>query len=488
MEKSINIKDCNQFKLISNHIKKIGSTCYYTSISDLLENNMIEKYSLNEVIDTGISIVEFVLTRKDNLDLIINNIQKDIRLRCILLLYAIYIKENYNEHRSELKKYRNAFNVGDSAKNILKIINYTTDLKINLIHSCIRCNEKTMISLEFDNLPYGQIIDTKCPNCGHKIYYEIGSIRGNSRLKLQSYCNCNKCSSMFNELFNLIDIPKIESELYDLVNKVDYNTEINEEQVYKLNKNYLTKTERALLDLKPTSYGNLNSMLDEMSKMNRSIKKNKVFNNLINHGIIIPSFLKSDFQPSIEKVINECIDFKKSTKNRGEITSYSTYNNSLILSTKEITTTKRICRSYSLHTDTLCYIDERYTLNKHYINDVNLNEELNFNPKYNVFASPIEKTIYHELKCKYKDYIIIPNATLCKYCPIYDIKDDLSKMEFNYLKTCIVDFLIANSEGNVCQVLEVQRGKHHDEIDWVKKDNIKKHCCSLLGISFKEEY
>jgi hypothetical protein len=42
------------------------------------------------------------------------------------------------------------------------------------------------------------------------------------------------------------------------------------------------------------------------------------------------------------------------------------------------------------------------------------------------------------------------------------------------LKNCEIDFAVYDSRGNFLFAEELQRGDHHNDSDWIRKDKLKK--------------
>lgn len=84
----------------------------------------------------------------------------------------------------------------------------------------------------------------------------------------------------------------------------------------------------------------------------------------------------------------------------------------------------------------------------------------------------------------YTKFFIRPN----QITNINSLKKYFDAKEIEYLYKCIFDFVIVDKEGYVCKVIELQKGKHHNDKEWIDKDNIKKNALEYLGIEFEEMY
>ena len=90
------------------------------------------------------------------------------------------------------------------------------------------------------------------------------------------------------------------------------------------------------------------------------------------------------------------------------------------------------------------------------------------------------------MKNKYKRFVVFPNYKADSIINIKTIKNALLEEEYEYLRKCYFDFIICDLEGNVLKVIELQRGKHHNEKEWIEKDNMKRRICEVAGIEFEE--
>ncbi|WP_207710241.1 hypothetical protein, partial [Clostridium sp. C8-1-8] len=107
--------------------------------------------------------------------------------------------------------------------------------------------------------------------------------------------------------------------------------------------------------------------------------------------------------------------------------------------------------------------------------------------KINLFNSPAEINLYSILKNS-PDFIVIPNAKLATIMYINKFVSLFTEKDFMYLQKCIVDFCIYDLNGNVIKVIEVQKGCHHNQIDWIIKDNLKRSICNEAGVELVEYF
>lgn len=143
------------------------------------------------------------------------------------------------------------------------------------------------------------------------------------------------------------------------------------------------------------------------------------------------------------------------------------------------------------------YLDNKWFNSKYVINDNYIKKEIILNDNKllidkgiikKTLRSQAEKDIYTILKNKYKEYIILPNYYLHQLIKIESIRQIIDEKEFNYLETCIVDFAICNNDGYLLKGIELQKGSHHNDPEWIWKDKTKKKLFRILGIEFEEMF
>ncbi|WP_291581423.1 hypothetical protein [Clostridium sp. UBA6640] len=78
--------------------------------------------------------------------------------------------------------------------------------------------------------------------------------------------------------------------------------------------------------------------------------------------------------------------------------------------------------------------------------------------------------------------IVLPNYKMNKLINLECIKQLLSEEEYKYLKGCEVDFFICDMEGYIVKAAELQKGEHHNESEWIWKDNCKKEENRIDGV------
>lgn len=113
---------------------------------------------------------------------------------------------------------------------------------------------------------------------------------------------------------------------------------------------------------------------------------------------------------------------------------------------------------------------------------------LNENSILTLFKSKVEYNKYHFLINKYRNCIIIPNVKLADLILIKTIESFYNADELRYLRNCILDFVFYSEEGLPIKVLELQRGDHHNDTEYIIKDKLKKSAVKRIGILYEETF
>lgn len=387
-----------------------------------------------------------------------------------------------------------------------KLIN-TTELSTHKLtyHLKVQCvNCKSLIDTDISYLGSSNYTEKQlhCSNCNHKFIFKISDnqreFRRNNIYLIRSIdppsCNCNSCEKWMNSFTSYIDanIENFRNELITYINNKERDTAptLSLEQLYKIYKNSLTKTESELLNLAPKNISDIYLLIDEMnSRHQKKISQNKLFQNLIKHGIIYKTLDEDLLKENINNYIKKYTDLLYLINTNKILEVFGgTYG----INTREITPPYSI--NYITADDRYEYINfcsietfsnKKYCLNPYYFND----SSTIVSPKrYNIFNSPAELTLFNHLSRLYPNYIICPNIPLKVFVKIDKLSKYFAPTELKYLKYCIIDFVITDEYGYVVKCIELQKGDHHNYKDWIFKDALKRKCFEVLGIDFTYEY
>lgn len=105
-----------------------------------------------------------------------------------------------------------------------------------------------------------------------------------------------------------------------------------------------------------------------------------------------------------------------------------------------------------------------------------------------LFGSPAEFDRIRLLHRQWPEMLLVPQPLLRVIVNLDSISSHLAPDELEYARRCLLDVALCDpDDGTVRMVVEVQRGRHHDDPDWVRKDAIKKKVLLLAGIPFRED-
>lgn len=473
---------------IENHFKNLLNSLN-DKYSELLNESNIEL--LNKTIDS--------LTLDNKIDL------------CIFFKLKYYfnpkLKPSLQEFCSKLGIVK-----GKTINNLIKRLTGSSKLVSNKLTyplkiNCSNCNHSLNASIDYLGSSNYSITKVKCSICNHVFYLEAQDfyidhcIRNDFDKKTSevSRCNCKACTDWRNNFSEYIysNITIFEDDLFNSLSDGNFliSNKPSLEQLYKIHKNSLTKTENELLSLTPLTFDDINLLLNEMFSRfpNKNSSKFDVISNLLRHGVIYKSVNNNALKQEIKEYTKNFLLLADSVKRNEIIELYHKTNFSI--STELLPPYEVDYCLYSNFTTTRSYVNllniylkdiTEYNISPYYLNGTTI---LNSTTKrYSVFNSNAEVTLYNNLKKQYKDYNINPNVSLITFINVDDIRPYFSANEIKYLKYCIIDFVITDAEGFVIKCIELQKGKHHDTKDWIYKDNLKKRCFEYLGIDFSYEY
>lgn len=421
------------------------------------------------------------------------------------------IKSHFNPKL--IPKIKNFCNLLDINKNVTlsglskKLLNSfeisSNKLRYSLKVPCANC--KTLINVTITYLGSSNYSESvlHCPNCNHEFLFEVNNRQRENcgrnnyyvRKVNMTYCTCNSCVEWRNFLTTYIcnNIKQFKEDLFSYIfnSEIEIAPNLSLEQLFNIHKNSLTKTENELLSLCPKSFEEINMLINEMnSRYQKKVSKYKIIDNLLSHGIIYKKINKTSLN---EYIINYTNSYTKLVEliNSNSISQlcYSVMR----LKSTEIPPPYSIdymTLDKKLHDIDICSIDigniTDYHLNEYYFKtDSSL---VISSRKYSIFNSKAELTLFNHLCRQYPNYIICPNVLLKVFTDIDELSSLFLSVELKYLKSCIIDFVIADIDGYVVKCIELQKGDHHNNKDWIYKDSLKRKCFKILGIDFSYEY
>jgi hypothetical protein len=375
--------------------------------------------------------------------------------------------------------------------------------------SCTNCGSLINTIVIYRGAENYNIQLLECQNCNHTFYFEVsnnnrynyGKNFTTERFVEMTYCNCSSCANWRKELTNYIynNYASFKEDLYNHILSLYSKTPIiSLEQLYKIHKNSITKTENELLNLQPKNFSEIKILLKEMkSRYSSKTRIDNIMSNLLKHGIIYSELDINNVSDSINSYIDKFLYLIKLIQ-ENRISRLCSGSMGIQAST--------ILMPFSIDYDYIEDTHERrdylhlnnmdinsmnlYKLNPYYFNKMNDSHDILSNTKYRIFNSNAELILFNDLKRCYPNCIISPNINLLTILgdSFELLKNYFSKADINYLKKCIIDFVISDSDGYIIKCIELQKGSHHDNPEWIYKDSLKKKALNLLHISFSEEF
>lgn len=480
-------------------------------------NELYEKIVSNnqELLDEIEILIPTLNEQKvSNVEGLFRNIDDTLKIEILSYIYWKYKNKN-NNLKANIQNLKKLLGLMHARKE-----DYIIPAKISI--QCKNCNNKGSIytyNYEFDSMDY------KCDYCNHmenmKDFHGYGY---NHRILLN--CPCEACSALRRKIFtfyrnntrNLIDeIKQSIIKEYDSYKEYKPN-DIEMEKDYNLYSTSLNKNIREVLSYKPITKEKLLSIIQEIESRNRRYgrSKNNILNELEESKVIYnivtkvnrEEFLKNIDNLIVSKVVNigkdhrdvKSFDEKKDILNQliekieeGDYESfYTVYKNELLFKINDyyvdMRNALRKCLSIDMEYN---YLNHDIIINHFYFEQdslINRNGKINKELIVNQFKSEAEKCEYINLKNKYENHIVLPNIKLKNLINLEKIKEMFDEGDYDYLKGCIIDFAICNLEGEVIKLVELQKGIHHNEKEWVKKDRLKARAANIIGLNFIEKY
>lgn len=452
-----------------------------------------EKFSINEKQLLG--KIEKWIIHKEEVSLYEQYNETEI-VNVMNYIYWKY-KNNSSEHKVDLTKLKRIFNLKSNTK-------YKKKIKIRM--KCKMCKENGYLYIEsYNDTSSKEFI---CTNCNHTVNME----RGNC---FPSPCTCKYCEKLEEDIVKSLrsNLPivfkKLEDNIIRLYNRYNVNKVIDDDTMlidWKVFKLDLDKDIQELLSYNPKDEKSLDIIINKINERylyyNDKSYKEKIYEKLLKLRMIYKINEREVYNP-IEQFTNIITDVNNNKDNLDDILFFLKENNSLedykrcisinrrderinfIINKKSIAVNFNYCHIYGIKDS-----DNRYVLNKYFFN---FDEEILYANKnenlLNLFQSQCEENMFNILVRKYPSNRIEINRRISDFINVEKFKSLFNKNEYNYLlNKAEVNFIVCDKKTNPIKVVQVNRGEHHNQQEWIERDKLKKKICVYAGLDFEVVY
>jgi hypothetical protein len=426
------------------------------------------------------------------------------------------------------------------------LVSIDSELGFEKPMQCPVCSKQGVLYIAKESL-----FQFRCDGCGHsygrfpqQYSYINGSFIDQKLSKIVEPCVCQFCKTQKETLAACIRAVLVEheAEIFRRYNEwrcsLSAYTGVFPDNLqmlrdYELNKNSIGKTLRAILDLKPTSGEDLLKCAEMYCESNNgdvykilkeSFNKKIAYRNVTYNAIEAQSL--RDILAYIERVkVDGRWLFGDQPEDSIHLMSITdqllnaplhVIAESLYVTEMEIVIISKMMTSYrgfdsvnfyssygSNYNECLARAVFRarqtnnITINPYYINPPELRvvtsdvTPVDLPRLGRLFNSQTELNAYRRLTSEYADCLIIPNRLLRQvlgFDSLNAIRTHFSQEENNYLWKCEVDLVVYDQDGNLLRVEEIQRGDHHNNQEWVRKDALKRKALALAGVFLTESF
>ncbi|MBU5485986.1 hypothetical protein KQI86_16820 [Clostridium sp. MSJ-11] len=365
----------------------------------------------------------------------------------------------------------------------------------------------------------------ECLTCSHK--EERDSYDYNYGILLK--CCCKNCMDIKERLYHAIKfnlknlVDEIKCRFIDEYFKLEDSTTPSIQRMkddFKAYSSILTKDEDEILSFNPKTINEVVKIIKQIKiRDSKYSRRNIALQEFLEHGVIYHTKSKlNENQISAilnEIIINKFLSFRINNNNKLDINDKIKFLNELYdyLERASFDDFYKIYKGeisfkigdiYIDYENIICchrylnielnnnYFIEDFVMNTYYTKKeiINSSNELLIKNKIikSIFKSRAEITRNIISRNTNDGRFVLPNYEMNKLINLECIKQLLSEKEYKYLKGCEVDFFICDMEGYILKAIEVQKGEHHNESEWIWKDNCKKKVFRILGIEFEEYY
>ena len=409
------------------------------------------------------------------------------------------------------------------------------DLGIKYEAACPSCHGNGTIHLS--NLENPSSLSFSCTHCGHR--YGPSEAR---ELRKETSCDCARCRELKHVLLENIRGLFRDNEGATLIRYGRWRksvadgsgawpAQIDMLRHYELNKDNLTKDLRAILNLKPTNFeefldclamysesigGNPRSILDAAQKMKLIYERmNSFASSADSMAELLHSSLRMELEHRGARWDRHEITWRTAGSEKmvaallgGSNVSDAIFvrNDSIWIDLASDNLMSPPVAAYALLfspegtegfsggalAGTIQPTDSsEYQLNPYFLPGAVKSGQLPFEPNRNqpnLFKSPPENNGAIRLATEFPDHWIVPNRLMRQIVDLDALKTHFEPKAMTYLWACEVDFAVYNEDGVIVLVEELQRGKHHNDKEWIWKDGVKRRALELSRVSFRESF
>lgn len=467
-----------------------------------LENEVLCKYN-NEMIEIKNTLDAMSSLSLKEIQPVFSNLDDSIKRKIFSYFYWKYKNENSTE-KIDLRQLKKIFGYDKAKEKYIEP--YQATMK------CHKCGGEGIIYIyTYEDSYINRRIEYKCRTCGHHEESESDSKAYTTLLN----CTCKSCKKIKEELYHVIkdnlkfvnqDLKNKLIEEYSKIKEITLPSEIQMEEDCRHYKGGISKTVREVLFFKPKNVDELNEAIECINSRdydylgeNRNIladlKKYRIIYQ--NKEKISDEELNSTLEKDLMKKTIKRYDFVNNLLTYLETATfedfYKIYKGHLIFRIDNIT----ISYNYELNYKNQFplplsdeFFQQKIILNNYYFKEIIVTANIETLIKNKIvkciFNSKAEGNVYQILKNQYKDYFIIPNIKFYQVFDATPLERMMDSKEYSYISKSILDYVVYNRDGYPVKVIELQKSEHHNDPEWIWKDNAKRRAVEILRIEYEE--
>lgn len=349
-------------------------------------------------------------------------------------------------------------------------------------------------------------------------------------------CECDFCHERQEKLFSEVRNALLESAPSRLTAYRSWCEELNadasEERMsrdYQLRQNNLSKDLRGVLALKPKDGQDFLACITEYSGNHkfgpRKLVPSKIEEEAITNGVIYRWAEPRDCERYVNLLSVSSFlihyGYRGKTDTKESVIEDLLFGKDAVARLAPTRSAVRFRGTDSIfgifgpqELDSLCdahvYSDRSlsYKLNPHFLNktQTQVESDISHSPSVpraatnhlshrRLFNSEVERGAYSKLMGYQEvERIVVPNRVFYQLIERGALSDLQARYyaeresDWRYIRTCELDMVIYDKQGNLIGVEEVQRGQHHNDPEWIRKDALKREALEQANIPFWESF